>query len=168
MIPDVSTLPEGQRFTLTRRFRASVDNLWALWTTAKGIESWWGPPGFAVTVQGIDLRVGGRLDYTMTAHQPEMVAFMLANGMPVATVAAVTYSEVSPRKRLAYEHLVDFVPGVAPYSTALAVEFAQDSDHAEMHLTFQRMHDAEWTERQRMGWELELGKLKDALAKGAA
>ena len=164
MIPDVSTLPEGQSFTLTRRFHASLTDLWALWTTAKGIESWWGPPGFAVTVQGIDLRAGGKLNYTMTAHQPEMVAFMQANGMPVDTVATVTYSEVTPLKRLAYEHLVDFVPGVAPYSTALAVEFSAEGDHAEMRLTFQRMHDAEWSERQRMGWELELGKLEAVLA----
>ena len=164
MIPDVSTLPEGERFTMTRRFRASLDELWALWTTAKGIESWWGPPGFAVTVKAIDLRVGGRLSYVMEARAPEMVAYMKANGMPTATPAEVTYSEVTPLRRLAYQHLVDFVPGVAPYSTALAVEFRQDGDQAEMALTFQRMHDAEWSERQRMGWELEMGKLEAALA----
>jgi uncharacterized protein YndB with AHSA1/START domain len=159
MIPDVSTLPEGERFTITRRYRASLADLWALWTTAKGIESWWGPPGYAVTVQSIDLRAGGKLHYTMTAHQPEMVAFMQANGMPTETRAEVTYSEVAALHRLAYAHLVDFIPGVAPYSTALAVEFTALGDTAEMRLTFQRMHDAEWSERQRMGWELELGKL---------
>ena len=159
MIPDVSTLPPGETFSLTRRFRADLSQLWALWTTAKGIESWWGPTGFAVTVQGIDLRAGGMLHYTMTAHQPQMVAFMQANGMPVATQAQITYAEVTPLKRLAYAHLVDFVPGVAPYSTALAVDFSAHGDLAEMRLTFQRMHDAEWSERQRMGWELELGKL---------
>jgi uncharacterized protein YndB with AHSA1/START domain len=163
MIPDVSTLPQGETFTMTRRFRADLSELWALWTTARGIESWWGPPGFAVTVQGIDLRAGGMLHYTMTAQRPEMVAFMRANGMPVATQAQITYAEVSPMRRLAYAHLVDFVPGVAPYSTALAVDFSAQGDLAEMQLTFQRMHDAEWTERQRMGWQLELGKLADLL-----
>ena len=90
MTPDVAALPEGELFTLTRRFRASLDDLWALWTTAKGIESWWGPPGFEVTVQSIDLRVGGLLRYTMTAVQAEMVGFMRANGMPTATPAEVT------------------------------------------------------------------------------
>ena len=164
MIPDVSTLPEGERFSMTRRFRVPVADLWALWTTAHGIESWCGPPGFAVTVHSIDLRVGGALAYTMTAHQPEMVAFMLANGMPTATPAQVTYTEVTPLKRLAYAHPVDFVPGVAPYHTTLAVEFSAEGDESEMRLTFQHMHDAEWTERQRMGWEMELGKLAALLA----
>ena len=159
MIPDVATLPEGDRFTMTRRYRATLADLWALWTTAKGIESWWGPPGFAVTVQDIDLRVGGKLHYTMTAHQAEMVAYMKANGMATATACEIVYSEVSPLKRLAYENLVDFVPGVAPYFTALAVDFSAHGDAAEMRLTFQRMHDADWDARQRMGWEQELGKL---------
>jgi uncharacterized protein YndB with AHSA1/START domain len=163
MIPDVAALPAGEVFTLTRRFRSTPADLWALWTTAKGIESWWGPPGFAVTVQSIDLRVGGALHYTMTAHQPEMVAFMHANGMPVATPAQITYAQVTPLRRLAYNHLVDFVPGVAPYHTALAVEFDAAGDHTDMRLTFQQMHDAQWSERQRMGWELELGKLEAVL-----
>lgn len=163
MIPEVSTLPAGKVFTLTRRFRAPLSDLWALWTTAKGIESWWGPPGFAVTVQSLDLRQGGVLHYTMTAHQPEMVAFMQANGMPVATRAQITYAQVSHLRRLAYAHLVDFVPGVAPYSTALAVDFGSDGQTSRMDLTFQRMHDAEWSERQRKGWDLELGKLAGIL-----
>ncbi len=167
MIPDVSTLPDADRFTMTRRYRASRADLWALWTTAQGIESWWGPPGFAVTVQNIDLRPGGMLHYTMTAVAPEMVAFMQANGMATATPSQVTYTEVSRLKRLAYAHLVDFVPGHAPYHTACAVEFTADGDHSQMQLTFQRLHDAEWSNRQRMGWEMELGKLEALLATGA-
>ena len=50
-------------------------------------------------------------------------------------------------------------PALPPH-TALAVDFAAHGDDAEMRLTFQRMHDAEWSERQRRGWELELGKLE--------
>jgi uncharacterized protein YndB with AHSA1/START domain len=159
MIPDVASLPAGETFQMTRRFRAPLQDLWDLWTTKAGIESWWGPPGFVVTVQHMDLRAGGVLDYTMTATAPEMVAYMQANGMPTATKAQITYSEVTPIKRLAYAHLVDFIPGTAPYHTALAVDFSAHGTDAEMRLTFQRMHDAAWSDRQRMGWEGELGKL---------
>ena len=164
MIPDVSTLPAEEVRTMTRRFRADPQDLWDLWTTAPGIEQWWGPPGFAVTVQGLDLRVGGTLRYVMTAVDPQMVAFMQSHGMPVATPAQVTYTEVSPLRRLAYAHLVDFVPGLAAYSTALAVEFSTSAGVVDMRLSFQRMHDAEWSERQCMGWEQELGRLDDLLA----
>lgn len=70
-----------------------------------------------MTVQSIDLRPSGLLHSTMTAQQPEMAA----NTTAVNTTAAITCTEVTPLKRLAYAHLVDFVPGVAPCSTALAI-----------------------------------------------
>ena len=35
---------------------ATVEDVWALWTTEPGIESWWGPDGFDVTVGHLDLR----------------------------------------------------------------------------------------------------------------
>ena len=149
---------------IERRYRAKVADLWALWTTPVGLEAWWGPPGFTVTVQELDLRAGGALRYTMTAIAPEMVAFMQKSGMPTATPAQAIYDAVDPMHRLAYRHLVDFVPGRAAYETRMVVEFVPSGGGVTMRLTFDAMHDAAWTERQRMGWELELGKLAALLA----
>ena len=153
-----------EMIVIERRYRARPDDLWALWTTPAGLEAWWGPPGFAVTVQDMDLRAGGALRYTMTAIAPEMVAFMQKSGMPTATPAQAIYDAVDPMTRLAYRHLVDFVPGRAAYETRMLVEFLPAGDEVTMRLTFDQMHDAAWTERQRMGWELELGKLAALLA----
>ena len=149
--------------TLERRYRATLAALWALWTTPEGLESWWGPPGFVVTVQALDLHPGGTLRYTMTAVAPNMVAFMQKNRLPTATPAEITYDAVQPptltSARLAYRHLVDFVPGHAPYHTSMVVDFLPEADAILLRLTFDAMHDAEWSQRQRIGWELELGKL---------
>ena len=149
---------------MERRYRAKIADLWALWTTPKGLEAWWGPPGFAVTVQAMDLRAGGVLRYTMTAEAPEMVAFMQKNGLPIATPVQATYDAVEPMHRLSYRNLVDFVPGHPPYETRMVVEFVPAGEAVTMRLTFDVMHDAAWTERQRMGWELEVGKLTKLLA----
>jgi uncharacterized protein YndB with AHSA1/START domain len=46
--------------TLERVYRASLKDVWDLRTTKEGIESWWGPGGFAVTVWQLDLRPGCR------------------------------------------------------------------------------------------------------------
>jgi hypothetical protein len=43
-------------------------------------------------------------------------------GLPLTSECKVTYTEVSPRRRLAYKTLADFVPGVAPYEVATVVE----------------------------------------------
>lgn len=154
----------AEMITIDLRFRVSLADLWSLWTTPKGIESWWGPPGFAVTVQALDLRPGGKLHYTMTAQAPDRVAFMQGNGMPTATVLQATYDAIEPRKRLTYRNLVDFVPGHAPYETRMRVDLIPEGEAVLMRLTFDQMHDAQWSERQRMGWELELGKLEAVLA----
>jgi uncharacterized protein YndB with AHSA1/START domain len=151
------------RVTLERTYAASLEDVWDLWTTKAGIESWWGPDGFAVTVRKLDLRPGGELLYAMTAVAPEMVAFMKKEGMPATQELRSTFTEVLPRRRLAYVHLADFVPGAAPYDVAYQVELAETPSGVRLTLTFDRMHDEDWTRRAVMGWESELGRLERAL-----
>jgi uncharacterized protein YndB with AHSA1/START domain len=37
---------------IERTYRAPLEELWALWTTSDGFESWWGPEGFRTKVHG--------------------------------------------------------------------------------------------------------------------
>jgi uncharacterized protein YndB with AHSA1/START domain len=136
--------------------------VWALWTTKSGIESWWGPEGFEVTVTSLDLRPGGELIYLMTAVAPEQMAFMKTARMPLTSECKVTYTEVSTMRRLAFKTLADFVPGVAPYEVGTVVELKASADGVLLVITFDAMHDDVWTERARAGHESQLRKL-DAL-----
>jgi uncharacterized protein YndB with AHSA1/START domain len=149
--------------TIERTYQASIDDVWDLWTTADGIESWWGPEGFAVTVERLDLRAGGGLTYAMTATAPEQIEFMRGAGMPLTTPCKITYTEVAPKSRLAYTTLADFIPGVTPYEIATIVELQADGSSVHMILTFDAMHDEHWTEMARAGRESELNKLAKAL-----
>jgi uncharacterized protein YndB with AHSA1/START domain len=155
--------PSAQ-FTIKRTYAASIDEAWALWTTKSGIESWWGPEGFAVTVTSIDLRPGGELVYLMTAVAPEQVTFMKRAGMPLTSECKVTYTEVSAPRRLAYKTLADFVPDVAPYEVATVVELRATADGVKLTITFDTMHDDVWTERARAGHESQIRKLDALLA----
>jgi uncharacterized protein YndB with AHSA1/START domain len=152
------------RFSIQRAYAASIDEAWALWTTGSGIESWWGPEGFDVAVASLDLRPGGELVYLMTAVAPEQVAFMKRAGMPLTSECKVTYTEVSPPSRLAYKTLADFVPGVAPYEVATVVELKETTEGVNLTITFDAMHDDEWTERARAGHESQMRKLDALLA----
>jgi uncharacterized protein YndB with AHSA1/START domain len=162
----MTTAPTAARaqFSIERSYRASVEEAWALWTTKAGIESWWGPEGFEVTVVSLDLRPGGRLVYLMTAASPEHVALMKSAGMPLSTECTVTYAEVSAPGRLAYKTLTDFVPGVEPYEVATVVELKATADGVKLTLTFDAMHDDVWTERARAGHESQMRKLDALLA----
>jgi uncharacterized protein YndB with AHSA1/START domain len=164
----MSQEPAQDRVTLERVYQASLADVWELWTTKDGIESWWGPEGFAVTVRALDLRAGGELRYAMSAVAPETIDFMKRHGMPTTTEHRVRYTEVVPRRRLAYLHLVDFAPGIPPYDLAHVVELRETAGGVRMTLSFDRMHDDEWTQRAVMGWESELGKLARRIASAAA
>ena len=159
---ELATSPAAprRRINLERTYQATLDDVWALWTTKDGIESWWGPDGFHVEVRSLDLRPDGILAYAMFASRPEMVAFMKQAGMPIVTEHRVTYRVIEAPRRLVYDHPVDFVPGVATYDVETVVELEAVADgQVHMRLTIDPMHDDLWTERATMGWASELAKL---------
>ena len=150
--------------TIERTFQASDEEVWELWTTKDGIEAWWGPEGFSVTVRSLDLRAGGVLDYTMTATRAQEIEYMKKAGMPLSTLNKIRFTEVSPPRHLAYRELVDFIPGVEPYEVAVAVDFLPVPDGVRVVVTFDRMHDERWTELAKLGRESELDRLAKVLA----
>jgi uncharacterized protein YndB with AHSA1/START domain len=111
------TTPTNAMRRLDRTYAATPEEIWEPWTTPAGIESWWAPDGFSVEVNELDLRPGGTLVYTMTATAPEQVEFTRNAGMPLATESRKTFTEVDRLRRLAYDSLIDFVPGVDRTST---------------------------------------------------
>lgn len=152
------------RITIERTYKACIDDVWSLWTTKPGIESWWGPVGFSTKVLKLDLRPGGELRYAMTATARAQVEFMKHAGMPLTNEGRITYREVVNQRRLGYIHLADFIPGVEPYDVATLVEFHSNGSSVHMVLTFDAMHDEEWTKRAVMGHESQLDKLEKAIA----
>ncbi len=157
-----------KRITMERTFTASANDVWELWTTKEGIESWWGPDGFRVEVRSLELRAGGELRYAMIAAEADKIAFMEKAGMPTVTETRLQYTEVSPLSRLAYVAHTDFVPGVTPYDVATEVALHVEGPRVRMVLTFDPMHDAHWTKMASMGWESQLGRLEKLLASRGA
>jgi uncharacterized protein YndB with AHSA1/START domain len=153
-----------RQIIIERFYAASIDEVWELWTTKDGIESWWGPEGFAVHVHKLDLHAGGEMLYAMSAVVPAMIKFMKQAGMPVTTEGKLTYTEVVDRKSIAYTHRADFIPGVEPYDVGNKVEFQTDKSGVRMVLRLDPMHSDEWTQRAVMGMESQLGKLAKILA----
>jgi len=153
-----------RKIVIERTYAASIDDVWELWTTKDGIESWWGPEGFTVKVHELDLRAGGRMVYAMTAVDPPQVQFMKKAGMPLTTDARLTYTEIVPGTSIAYTHRADFIPGVEPYDVGNKVEFHAERGEVRMILRLDPMHSDEWTQRAVMGMESQLGKLDRVIA----
>lgn len=148
-----------KKITFERTYRARVEELWALWTTKAGFEAWWGPEGFRVEVHAIEPRVGGTLHYDMIADAPEQVAAMKEQGQPLSHPARGTFTEVRAHERLAITHVIDFLPGVAPYDSTVVAEFLVTGDTVRMVLTLDPMHSEDFTKMAVAGWTSQLTKL---------
>jgi uncharacterized protein YndB with AHSA1/START domain len=148
-----------------RRYQdAAVEDLWDLWTTKEGFESWWGPKGFRVEVRKLELREGGGLLYDMIAAAPEEIAAMEKLNMPRSQRAGATFGRIEPLKYLELVHLIDFVPGVKPYQNRIRVEFSNADGGAQMVITVEPYHNPEWTRMATMGMESQLTKVPALLA----
>ena len=147
------------KVVIERTYRATVTELWELWTTKEGFESWWGPDGFRVEVHALEARLGGTLHYDMIADSPEMIAAMKQMGRPTSHEARARFTEIRPHDRLAITSVIDFLPGVIPYESTIVAEFFPSGDTVRMVVTLDPMHDEEFTKMQTAGFTSQLSKL---------
>ncbi len=148
------------KIVFERTYRASVRELWDMWTTKEGFESWWAPEGLRAEVRTMEARLGGRYEYDMIGDTPETIAGLAKFGLPPSQAVHGRFSEFRPHESLALTQMMDFVPGVAPYETTMRVEFFLAGEYVRMVLTVDTTtHSEEWTRLSKEGFESQLGKL---------
>ena len=149
---------------IERTYRASIEDVWSLWTTKEGFESWWGPQGFRVEVHALEAHEGGPLHYDMIADTPEMVAAMKEAGQPVSHPTRSHFAALKHHERLVVTSVIDFLPGVEPYESSFSVDFTVTGDTVRMVVTLNPMHSADVSGMQKEGFESQLGKLEQRFA----
>ena len=71
----VFTLPSDNEILVTREFDAPADLVFDAWTTPDLVKRWWAGDRGEVTEARIDLQIGGRWRWVMTANGGFEVAF---------------------------------------------------------------------------------------------
>ncbi len=155
---------KGSLTAIERTYRASLEDVWELWTTKEGFESWWGPEGFRAEVHALEARAGGTLHYDMIADAPEMIEEMKKMGQPTSHAVHSRFTEVKPRERLVLTNVIDFLPGVEPYESDIVVDLSAAGDTVRMVVTFGGMHNDEFTKMQKEGFTSQLTKLDKRFA----
>ncbi len=157
---DASSAATAQAYVVVERtYRAPAEELWALWTTKAGFESWWGPKGFRVEVHALEAHANGKLAYDMIADAPEMIAAMRSMGQPVSQATGGHFGEFRPHARLTLVHVIDFVPGTAAYENTIAVDFFPAGEATRMVITIEPHLDPHWTRMSIEGFNGQLSKL---------
>lgn len=145
---------------IERVYKASAGEIWNLWTTKEGFESWWGPQQFRADVHTIDAKLGGTLHYEMVADTPAMVAAMKSMGEPASTTCKGAFTSFKPQEHLAITQRIDFLPGIEPYDSLIEIDLIPaPPGHVRMITTLSPMHDVATTNMQVQGFTSQLSKL---------
>ncbi len=94
----VVTLPTDTQILITRDFDAPRNLVYKAYTTPELIKRWWGGDRGEVTIAEVDLRVGGKWRYVMTANGGFEVGF---HG---------EYREIVPNERLVTTEIYEGAP----------------------------------------------------------
>lgn len=94
----VVTLPSDTEILITREFDAPARLVWKAWTTPELVKRWWHSNRGTMMTADIDLRVGGRWRWVMTADGGFEVGF---HG---------EYREIVPDERLVYTEVFEGAP----------------------------------------------------------
>jgi len=104
------TLPTDTQICITRAFDAPRRLVYEAWTTPELIMRWWGGDRGVMTLAEVDLTVGGRWRYVMTANGGFEVAF---HGV---------FSEVVPEERLVSTEIFEAMPDEQAVATTTFAE----------------------------------------------
>ena len=106
------TLPTDTQILITREFDAPKHLVYKAWTTPELIKRWWSGDRGEVTIAEIDLRVGGKWRYVMTANGGFEVAF---HG---------EYREIVPNERIVSTEILEPMPGDGALDTTTFTDVA--------------------------------------------
>jgi uncharacterized protein YndB with AHSA1/START domain len=110
------TSVEDRELIISRVFNAPRKHVYKAWTDPEHLPQWWGPKGFTITVQEIDVRPGGVWRYIM--HGPDGVDYD----------NKIFYIEVVSPERIVYSH----GGGEEEEQFQVSATFAEQGDKTEL------------------------------------
>ena len=90
----------------------------------------------------LEARLGNMLHYDMLADAPETIEAMKQMGQRTSYETRGRVAEFRPHERLAITHVIDLLPGVKPYESAIEVDFLRAGDSMRMVVSLQPMQAA--------------------------
>jgi uncharacterized protein YndB with AHSA1/START domain len=146
-----------------RTYAASIEDVWALWTTQEGLKEWYAPEGMRLEVLVLEPWSGGAFDHVLTAEGPEQVAYLANLNRPATAWVSGRFVEVLRYRRLHIRFDIDFVPGVDSYPYDILVELYAEAGRVRMVLTADRHPDPEMNRGAVIGFTSQLQQFELAL-----
>jgi uncharacterized protein YndB with AHSA1/START domain len=139
----------GDAVVMERTFDAPVELVWRMWTDPEHFKAWYGPAGATVSVENMELRVGGLRQVSMEVDSPRG---------PMKMSFAGQYLEVVDQKRLVYTESVSDTGGMmtGKGATEVRVDLEDLGGRTKMVLTHVGVPAGSPGET---GWSMAIDKL---------
>ena len=138
---------------IKRTFPCSREKVFAAWTQADALKSWWGTEGHTAPNAEMDLRVGGKYRVEMRTGEGE--SFYL-NG---------AFVEIRPPERLVFTFRWERGEWDYP-ETLVSIDFTEQGDETAVVLTHEGFPDENMRDEHNGGWGECLGNLSAYLGGG--
>jgi uncharacterized protein YndB with AHSA1/START domain len=149
------TLPADHQILITREFNAPKRLVWKAYTTPDLIKRWWSGDKGAVTSAEVDLRVGGRWRYVMTANAGFEVAFR------------GEYREIVPDERLVNTEIFEGIPDPDDHAGLVTVTLTEKDGRTFMEMLCEYRDQTDRDAVVGSGMESGMQESMDALEKVA-
>jgi uncharacterized protein YndB with AHSA1/START domain len=116
------TLPGDNQILITREFNAPARLVWQAYTTPELIKRWWSGERGTVTSAEVDLRIGGKWRYVMTANGGFEVAFR------------GEFREIVPPERLVNTEIFEGLPDPDDHVSLVTVTFTEKDDRTTLEM----------------------------------
>ncbi len=151
-----------------RHLATSPERLWALWTTAEGLASWWAPEGFVLAVETLEPRVGGgivlRYEEAGAASDPAWGRELRRRGQSTGFSARGAFTEIEPPRRLAFAQELDFGRAGVPTRYTLSAQFLPSGSATRAEVTAAATPSKHWTLLGRANLAGQLERLAGVVA----
>ena len=139
---------------IERLIAAPPERVFAHWVEPALIVKWWGPEGYDIPAQALDVRPGGSWRTTMRSPEGKRM-----------TVSGV-YRTIDPPKRLVFTWAWENEKGVRGHETEVTVEFAVAPGGTRLTIVQQAFATAESRDQHQRGWNSTIDCLEKLVSEG--
>lgn len=148
----MSTTAVEDTITLTRRFKAARESVFAAFASSTMLSQWLGPKNGKVQSCEVDFKVGGRYRYAF--HSPEM-GDMAVNG---------EYREITPPSKITFTWQWEDDEDWAKVISVITIELTAHGAETELRLTQTGFPSTQSRDNHGNGWGSCFDRLEDLLA----
>jgi uncharacterized protein YndB with AHSA1/START domain len=120
---------ENRELVFERTLNAPQEIVWEAWTNPEHLANWWGPTGFSLTTNNMDVKAGGTWKFMM--HGPD------GRDYP----NKIQFIEVSKPEKLVYKHMDDGETEPVSFEVTVTMEKLGDKTKLTMRMLFPTAQD---------------------------